>query len=124
MEEKDGEWIKEEDDIRLLEERDNTTLKIKLKSPIMNLITMREEEEEEVVRGIEEGAKNTSEKSPVSEYAPQQSKKSSQEETREKKSQSSQNLSRMAIGVQEEGIRKREDENGVRNMIKQLESGI
>ena len=106
LEEKEGEWIKEEDDIRLLKDRDNTKkleLKIKLKSPIMNLSIMGEEEEEKV-RGMEEGAENPPEKSPVSERA---SKQSSQTEI-SKRGQSSQNQSRMATGVQDEGIRKME----------------
>ena len=63
----------------------------------MNLNIMREEEEGKA-RGMEEGAKNILEKSPVSEHA---SKPSSKKEI-SKKDQSSQNQSRMVTGVQDE----------------------
>ena len=44
LEEREGEWIKEEDDIRLLKDRDYK--KLELKSPVTNLSIMRREKPE------------------------------------------------------------------------------
>jgi hypothetical protein len=93
------EWIKEEDNIRLLKDIDNK--EIELRSPITNLRIMREE----TARRMEEGTKNIQEKTPIQEHA---SKSSSQKEI-SKNGQSSQSLSRIVTGSQEEGVRKQRE---------------